>query len=80
MTVQTRQDQNRVALEHVSNTRKEFELNTINQFVKKSNVVVGVLLATQLTMNHFKLNQDGPMEMLAIVQMLPMELFSVSEV
>ena len=63
----------------LSNSCKEFEPNTINQFVRKSNVVAGVLLATQLTTNLFKLNQDGPMEMLAIVQMLPMELFSVSE-
>ena len=63
----------------MSNERKGFDPSTINQSAKKSNVVVEALHATQLTMNHFKLNQDGPMEMLAIVQTLPMELFSASE-
>ena len=63
----------------VSNKLKEFEHSTINQFVKKSNVVVGALHVTQLTMNLFKLSQDGPMEMLATVQMPLMEHFSVSE-
>ena len=62
----------------MSNERKGFDPSTINQSAKKSNVVVEALHATQLTMNHFKLNQDGPMEMLATVRMLPTEHFSVS--
>ena len=62
----------------MSNKRKGFGLSTTNQFAKKNNVVVEALHATQLTMNPFKLNQDGLMEMLATVRMLPTEHFSVS--